>query len=98
MFNLVTPRMGQCTQTNVTIGPTPTLIVDMNLNRKTLAIQNQSDSVNVFIGPTADVEASGANCGYMLIPGDSFVDNATSVEWWAITSADAAPVNVSEVS
>ncbi len=93
-FSLVTPRKGIPTRTNTTVSALIQL-AEANQNRKSILFQNQG-AVTVFLGGPA-VAISGANRGYALFAGATFVDNATDTEWWAIPASGSPIVHVEEV-
>lgn len=97
MFTVVTPRKGVRTHSNYSVDSSFIVkLAAVNTNRKTITFQNQG-SVTVFIGD-ATVANTGGTTGYALFSGQTFTDNASDGEWWAIAASSTANVHVIEVS
>ncbi len=82
---------------NVTVGTSPVMLVQANVNRNSLTIQNQG-STTVFLGVDDTVSDSGATRGYALFAGQTFTDDATAGSWWAMCTSGSNIVNLLEVS
>lgn len=94
-MELVAPRKGARSESNVTVGTAAVLLVSYNVNRKSVMFQNNGTAV-VYLGP-ANVTASGATAGYALAAGVTFTDNASDREWWAISGTAGQTVHVIDV-
>jgi hypothetical protein len=82
---------------NVTVGTSPVMLVQPNVNRGSLIIQNQG-SVTVYLGIDSTVSATGSTRGYALFAGATFTDDATAGAWWAVSGTAGQIVNLLEVS
>jgi hypothetical protein len=81
---LVVPAKGHRIHVNITVSSPATRLVAANGNRKSVTFQNK-DAGTVYLGGPA-VDVSGPNQGYALFTGATFTDNASSEEWWGISS------------
>ncbi len=97
MFSLIVPRKGKPLHTNVSAGASQAVqLVAANRERKTAVFQN-TGAETVYIGAST-VSNVGANRGYALFAGVTFVDNATDTDWWAISTSTTNVIHVIEVS
>ena len=94
-FALVTERKGTPTVSVVTASGTPAMVANSNLNRKVLQVQNQSSSVDVYIGPTVNVSTS---LGFLIVLLATFEDLFSNSPWYVVTSGSDASVVALEVS
>lgn len=96
-MDIVTPRKGKRTGTNISVGSSSAVQIAQNNNsRKSLIIQNQG-SQTVYIGDST-VTNSGATRGYALFSGNTFTDNASDEEWWAVGASSTNNLYVLEVT